>query len=281
MGMIDFNKTQWITYYSPISNKMTTKATINYVGHSTIHIEMDGTRLLTDPLLGKYVGHLRRQVPAPDKSLLDVDAVLISHLHGDHLDLPSLKSVGRGTRIVVPKGGGTFLKMRRFQYVEEIQAGDSITVGGVNILATRAVHEGKRLPWSPYIEPLGFIIDGTSEIYFAGDTDIFPEMIDIGDDLEVALLPVWGWGPSLGKGHMDPDRAAESLTHLKPKMAVPIHWGTYCPLIVDWFRPEFLRVPPIEFAKRAAEIAPNVQIQIVNPGQSFQVSDADQFDNVS
>ncbi len=256
------------------------KAIINYIGHSTVHIEMDGVRLLTDPLLGKYVGHLRRQVPAPRRSLLDVEVVLISHLHGDHLDLSSLRRVGSNTRIIVPKGGGTFLKMRRFLQVEEIQSGDSINVGGVKILATHAVHEGKRMPWSPYIEPLGYIIDGTSEIYFAGDTDIFPEMVDIGDDLEVALLPVWGWGPSLGKGHMDPDRAAEALTHLKPKKAVPIHWGTYCPMIVDWFKPHFLKAPPIEFARRAAEIAPNVEIKIVKPGDSFELNNADEDEPV-
>lgn len=274
MGTIDLIEKLWITYYSFITGLMTTKAAINFVGHSTIHIDMDGVRLITDPLLGNYVGHLRRQAPAPDQSLLDVDAVLISHLHGDHLDLPSLKSIGRETRIIVPKGGATFLKMRRFQHVEEIQSGDSIKIGGVKILATHAVHEGRRMPWSPFIQPLGYIIDGTSEIYFAGDTDLFPEMVDIGDDLEVALLPVWGWGPSLGKGHMDPERAAEALTHLKPKMAVPIHWGTYCPMILDWFKPRYLTAPPIEFARKAAEVAPNVLVQIVNPGDSFDVSDA-------
>lgn len=252
---------------------MTIKARINYVGHSTIHIEMDSVRLLTDPLLGKYVAHLRRQVPEPARSLLEVDAVLISHLHGDHLDLPSLKSIGRDTRIIVPKGGGAFLKMRRFRHVEEIMPGDSINIGSVRILATYAAHEGRRLPWSPFIQPLGFIIDGTSEIYFAGDTDLFPEMIDIGDDLEVALIPVWGWGPSLGKGHMDPNRAAESLTHLKPKMAVPIHWGTYCPMILDWFQPKFLSQPPLDFFRQAAAIAPNVLVHIVHPGEMFEVSD--------
>jgi len=257
---------------------MTTKAKITFVGHSTIHIEMDGVRLLTDPLLGNFIGHLRRQVRGPERSLLEVDAVLISHLHGDHLDLASLKTIGRDTRIIVPEGGERFLKMRRFQQVESIKAGESIDIGDVKILATPAVHEGRRMPWSTFIQPLGFIVDGTSEIYFAGDTDIFPEMVDIGDDLEVALIPVWGWGPSLGKGHMDPDRAAESLTHLKPKMAVPIHWGTYCPMILDWFRPKFLSAPPIDFAKRAAEVAPDVLVQIVNPGDSFEVSDFDEFD---
>jgi L-ascorbate metabolism protein UlaG (beta-lactamase superfamily) len=80
---------------------------------------------------------------------------------------------------------------------------------------------------------------------------------------------------------MDPDRAAESLTHLKPKMAVPIHWGTYYPMILDWFQPNFLNAPPEEFARRAAEVAPDVLVQIVNPGDSFEVSDFDDVDAVS
>ena len=72
-------------------------ANITYVGHATLLIELDGVRILTDPLLRRYVGFLRRRWPLPD-ALRDVDAVLISHLHGDHLDLGSLERVGRDVR---------------------------------------------------------------------------------------------------------------------------------------------------------------------------------------
>lgn len=246
-------------------------ALVTFIGHSTVHIEMDGVRLLTDPLLKPFVGFLRRQVPQPDRSLLDVDAVLISHLHGDHFDLPSLELLDRAIKLIVPRGARTILKLDRFRNVHEIESGESIRIGDIVIKATHAVHEGRRLPWSPFVQPLGFVVDGSSEIYFAGDTDLFPEMAGIGQALDLALIPVWGWGPRLGKGHMDPTRAAESLLHLDPQNAIPIHWGTYCPFLIGWFNPGFMRTPPLEFSEHASRIAPGVKVHIVEPGLSFKL----------
>ncbi len=248
---------------------MNSTSSVTYLGHSTILIEMDGKRLITDPLLRRYVGPLRRQSPPPDLTGLDVDAVLISHLHGDHFDLPSLKKLGRDTLMIVPKGAGPFLRVRRFQNVVEIEQGENYDIGGIRISATMAIHSGRELPWTPLVEPLGFLIDGQHEIYFAGDTDLFSEMSDIGQQLDLALLPVWGWGPNLGKGHMDPLRAAQALLHLKPDNAVPIHWGSYSPIGLGLFRPRFLTNPPLEFAKHAAKIAPDVIVHLIQPGEDL------------
>lgn len=245
-------------------------AVVTFVGHSTVHIEMDGVRILTDPLLKRFVGFLHRQVPQPDQSLLEVDAVLISHLHGDHFDLPSLERLGRSVNLIVPRGATAFLKLNRFRHVQEIEPGESIRVGDVAVSATHAVHEGRRLPWSPFVQPMGFVIDGSSEIYFAGDTDLFPEMADIGQALDLALIPVWGWGPRLGKGHLNPARAAESLLHLNPRSVIPIHWGTYCPFVLEWFSPNFLRTPPLEFSAHVSKIAPEVKVHILDPGASYR-----------
>jgi len=245
-------------------------ARVTYVGHATVLIELDGVRLMTDPLLRRYVGHLRRRIAPPDESLEGIDAVLISHLHGDHLDLPSLERVGRDVRMIVPKGAGAYLRVRRFHHVEEIEQGESIQIGGLRIEATRADHAGRQLPWVPWTEPLGYLIDGSHEVYFAGDTDLFEEMADIGQELDLALLPVWGWGPNLGKGHLNPYRAAQALEHLRPKVAIPIHWGTYSPLGLELLRPKFLTRPPYEFADHAAELSPTVDVRILDPGQSYQ-----------
>ncbi|HSG17129.1 MAG TPA: MBL fold metallo-hydrolase [Anaerolineae bacterium] len=250
---------------------MSDDAKITYVGHATLLIEMDGVRLLTDPLLRQYIGHLRRRFPLPNDGLGSVDAVLISHLHGDHLDLPSLKRVGRDVRMIIPKGAGPYLKVRRFRRVEEIETGESIVVGGLRIEATRADHDGRQLPWVPWVEPLGYLIDGSHEIYFAGDTDLFPEMADIGQKLDLALVPVWGWGPNLGKGHLDPFRAARALEHLRPKAAIPIHWGTYSPVGLDLLRPKFLTRPPLDFAEHAAQLSPPVAVHVLQPGQSISL----------
>ncbi|UCG23466.1 MAG: MBL fold metallo-hydrolase [Chloroflexota bacterium] len=252
---------------------MTDDARITYVGHATLLIEMDGARLLTDPLLRQYIGPLRRRFALPNDVIEEVDAVLISHLHGDHLDLPSLKRVGRDVRMIVPKGAGPYLKVRRFRRVEEIERGESAMIGGLRIEATRADHGGRQLPWVPWVEPLGYLIDGSHEIYFAGDTDLFPEMAYIGQELDLAFLPVWGWGPNLGKGHLDPFRAARALEHLRPKVAIPIHWGTYSPVGLELLRPKFLTQPPLEFAEHAAELSPPMTVHVLQPGQSVSLGE--------
>lgn len=263
------------------SSNMNGKPSITYLGHATILIELNGIRLLTDPLLRVYVGPLRRQHPLPDPKGLDIDIVLISHLDGDHLDLPSLKKLGQDTQLLVPRGAGGYLNSRKFTHVEEMEEGESFDIGGVRVSTTPAIHGGRNLPWTPIVEPMGYLIEGTHEIYFAGDTDIFPEMSAIGKKLDLALLPVWGWGPNLGKGHMDPLRAAKALLLLQPEVAIPIHWGTYIPIGFGFFRPRFLSQPPLDFAKYAADIAPNVKVQVLQPGQSFDLTSSQATNSTS
>src|SRR5262249_60752921 len=74
---------------------------------------------------------------------------------------------------------------------------------------------------------LGDLIEPSTRVYFAGDTDLFGGMQELAPGLDVALLPVAGWGPRVGSGHLDPQRAAETLRLLRPRVAIPIHWGTY------------------------------------------------------
>jgi L-ascorbate metabolism protein UlaG (beta-lactamase superfamily) len=249
---------------------MSSVVPITYIGHATLLIEMDGVKLLTDPILGRHVNQfLRRHQALPTMSVEGVDAVLISHLHFDHFDLPSLRRVGQDTLIIAPHGVATLLRRHGFRHIVEVAVGDTYTVEGVTIQATYADHGGRRPPFGPDAHCLGYLISGTQRIYFAGDTDIFPEMEALGDQLDVALLPVWGWGPTLGAGHMTPARAAEALTLLQPNLAIPIHWGTLHPWGMGWWRPRFLHTPPYLFADHARTYAPNVQIQIVEPGQSF------------
>ena len=98
---------------------------LHFLGHSTVRVEMAGRTVLTDPLLAPTVGLLRRVVPLPDPATwAGVDVVLISHLHGDHLHIPSLRTVGPRTRIVVPRGAGEWLRGRGFPRVDELSAGE-------------------------------------------------------------------------------------------------------------------------------------------------------------
>ena len=106
-------------------------------------------------------------------------------------------------------------------------------------------------------------------VYFAGDTDLFDGMTELGE-LDLALIPVWGWGPRLGAGHLDPERAAEALALIEPRIAVPIHWGTLFPRI-NRDRNDRLTAPPHEFAATAARVAPAVDIRILSPGDALDL----------
>src|SRR3954447_11143745 len=108
-----------------------------YVGHVTVMIEMDGVRLLTDPVLRRRVGPLRRHGMLPDPRLVEkVDAVLVSHLHHDHADVPSLRRLGRAVPALVAPESGEFFERLGFVDVRELAPGDSATVGGVRVTAT-------------------------------------------------------------------------------------------------------------------------------------------------
>ena len=108
-------------------------------------------------------------------------------------------------------------------------------------------------------------------VYFAGDTDLFEGMATLAPDLDVALVPIWGWGPSAGAGHLDPRRAAEALRLLRPRLAVPIHWGTYYPLRLGRSLPAFLKEPVEAFRRYAAEHAPSVGLRVLPVGGRLEL----------
>jgi len=225
-------------------------------------------RLLTDPVLRRRVLHLRRRDAVDDAALRDLDAVLVSHAHWDHLDVPSLVRLGRDARIVVPRGAGKFLRRRRFTNVAEIDVGERIEIGSVVVTATRAEHDAGRGPLGAKSPALGYVVEGTKRIYFAGDTDLFDELAELAP-LDLALLPVSGWGPRLPPGHLDPKRAAEALRLLEPRIAVPIHWGTYSTITSRPRTADAERAPADEFAREAAELAPGVEVKVLDPGETL------------
>ena len=246
---------------------------ITFIGHATLLVEIDGVRLLTDPVLRDGVANLqRRSMPVRNSLYQDIDAVLISHLHRDHLDIPSLRMLGRETNLILPSGSTELLLNKGFSDIKEMSAGDTTKIGAVSIHATHAEHHGKHPPFGPTADCLGFLIEGSQTVYFPGDTDLFPGMADLADGLDVALLPVWGWGFNLGPGHMNPQRAAEALTLLRPRITIPIHWGTFYPRWFGWFRPSLMVEPPQLFLKEAAIRMPQVKIHILNPGSSISLS---------
>jgi L-ascorbate metabolism protein UlaG (beta-lactamase superfamily) len=240
---------------------------LTWVGHATVLVEVGGARLLTDPLLRSRLGPLRRHGARPRRDVAErIDAVLISHLHLDHLDVSSLRRLGRDVRVLAPRGAGRLLHQIGFARVDELGAGDSARVRDAVVSAVPAVHDGRRRPLGVVADALGYEIAGAHRVYFAGDTDLYDGMRALAGRIDVALLPVWGWGPSLGPGHMDPQAAARAVALVRPRIAVPIHWGTFYPAGLERVRGRALVDPPHDFARHVAELAPDVEVRVLAPG---------------
>jgi L-ascorbate metabolism protein UlaG (beta-lactamase superfamily) len=245
---------------------------LTWLGHATVLLELSGARLLTDPVLRSRVAHLRRRAGEPaDPGALD--AVLISHAHRDHLDLPSLRTLDPGATVVCAPGAARAMR-RLGRTVIELAPGDEVRIAGLAVRAVPAVHTGRRSPRLAPGAAIGFVV-GDHRVYFAGDTEVFPGMAELGDGLDAALVPVAGWGPSLGAGHMDPAQAAEAIALLRPRIAVPIHWGTFQALGLGRRHFHLLRDPPHEFAAHAATRAPATRVAILAPGSSLTLGAAE------
>jgi len=257
---------------SPAERRGPAHGRVTFLGHATLLLEVDDLRILTDPVLHDGMGPVRRQTKAVLPELFaDLDAVFISHGHHDHLDLASLRALPGKPTVIVPKGFGAMFAKAVGGPVEEVEPGDRLTIDRVHFEVTAAEHSGKREPLGPAGPAIGCVIRGSRSVYFPGDTDLFPGMDALAGTLDLALLPVWGWGPNIGPGHMDPGRAAEAAAILRPHLAVPIHWGTFYPAGLRHVKPQPLAAPGRQFAEAAARLAPGVEVRILAPGESLEL----------
>lgn len=242
---------------------------LTFLGHATTLLRLGGSAVLTDPILRRRLGVLKRHGPAIGPDDHSPDLVLISHPHRDHLDLPSLRLLPSDTPVVAPHGVGGIVAKAGFNEVTEVGPGESAEIAGIAVTATEAAHDGRRDPWTKAdTEPVGYVLEAADRrIYFAGDTDLFDGMDRLAP-LDLALLPISGWGPTIGSGHLDPAKAAEALTRLRPAVAVPIHWGTLYPLGLRRVMPDHRSRRAEEFARLATGEAPEVDVRILRPGEA-------------
>jgi L-ascorbate metabolism protein UlaG (beta-lactamase superfamily) len=246
---------------------------LTYLGHATVMIELDGVRILTDPVLGRRLGPLRRLGPTPDPAAFGaVDAVLISHGHPDHFHGASLRSLPGEPLLVVPRGLGSDAS-RGGREVREVSTNDRVDVGPVRVTAVPARHG--RWPRQRGMRPLGFLIEGSMRVYFAGDTALYPGMAGLAGHVDVALLPVGRWGPPRGPARLDPSTAVDAAALVGAGVAIPIHWGTlYVPGFASGRWGWGSLAAGDAFATEAADRTPDLDVRVLRPGESTDLDPA-------
>jgi L-ascorbate metabolism protein UlaG (beta-lactamase superfamily) len=182
---------------------------LTWLGHSTVVVDVAGVRLLTDPLLRRHAAPLRRAWPQPDPGLWHgVDAVLLSHLHHDPAELASLRMLP-GVPVLTLPPLAAWLRRRGLEGVD-VPVGERYAVSDrVDVVVVPAEHRHRPMPHRPS-HACGHLVDsreGTA--WLAGDTELF-EGLDVvrssarSGSVDVAVVPVGGWGPRLSRGHLDP-----------------------------------------------------------------------------
>jgi L-ascorbate metabolism protein UlaG (beta-lactamase superfamily) len=243
---------------------------VTWLGHATADVSIAGVRFLTDPVLRTRLAHLRRRCPPAVLAPGSIDAVLISHLHHDHLDLSSLRRLPAAP-VIVPRGAGRLVSRSGRSEIVEVAPGDVIEVGAARVLVVHADHSGRRSLSRAHGPALGFLIEGAGRrVYFPGDTDLFDDMTSFGP-LDLALLPIWGWGQHLGPGHLNPRTAADAAAVLGAASVLPIHWGTFSPLGMSRGRAEWLDSPAVDFAAALPSTAPGSRLVLLEPGGASQI----------
>jgi L-ascorbate metabolism protein UlaG (beta-lactamase superfamily) len=251
---------------------------VTWLGHSTVVLDVDGTRLLTDPLLRPHAGLLRRRTEPPGHvDWRDTDAVLLSHLHHDHADLGSLRLLDPGMPIITAPELVGWLEHRALKAVspaadEWVGVDDSPTV---SVSLCTAVHHSRPMPHRPNAATGHLVRSAAGAIWFAGDTSLFADMHLIpeqaGGPIELALVPISGWGPRLSGGHMGPTEAAKACAIVGARHAVPVHWGTLHAPGGREIPRGWMHRPPDEFVEAVSRHAPDCQVIIPEVGVRLSV----------
>ena len=237
---------------------------VTWIGHSTMLVQMSGVTFLTDPIWSNVPSPVspigpRRFVP-PGVAIDDlpaIDFVVISHNHYDHLDLPTLRDLAKRnpqTQFLVPLGNARLLRQAGLRKVEELDWGQSLQIGPVQVHCLPAKHWSKRsltdtnkALWSSWA-----VIGDDRRFYHAGDTGYFPGFVAIGKQLgpfDLAAVPIGAYAPRtmMRSSHMNPEEAVTAALDVTAKAAVAMHFGTFD------LSDEPLQQPPQRFADAAVE----------------------------
>ncbi len=223
-------------------------------GHASVTIEIGAVRVVTDPVLTKTLKHLRRASTPPPVDATSADVVLISHLHHDHLHLPSVRRIDPATPLVVPKGTAQAVRSLRRRNLVEVEPGEAYDVAGLAIQVLPARHDGRRDPTSRRAAPaLAFRFSAADRTcWYSGDTGVEPA-VEAVDPVDLAVVAIGGWGPSLGDEHLSPAQAAATVGRIGATWALAVHYGTFWPVGLKQAHPRsyrrFFENPPHRFVE--------------------------------
>jgi L-ascorbate metabolism protein UlaG (beta-lactamase superfamily) len=211
---------------------------VTWWGHSSLTVEMAGVRVAVDPLLTDRLAHLRRRGVTPTAAAYDADVVVVSHQHHDHLHVPSLRRFGPDVTLVGPRGAERLLARAGVADVRTVAPGDELEVRGLVVQVLAASHPGNRHPWARGDGvALGFRIEAAGRsCWYPGDTGPRDDMAEVAA-VDLALVPVGGWGPTLPDTHLSPESGAEAVRRVGATYAVPVHWGTFWPMGLERVAP--------------------------------------------
>lgn len=253
-----------------------------WLGHSTSIIEIDGIRVLIDPVWAdraspvQFAGPKRFfEPPLPIDELPKLDVVLLSHDHYDHLDKSAVRTLARGgAAFVVPTGVGNRLSKWGIDPAQITEVGwwDAVQVGEVTITATPAQHfSGRSMLMNDRNRTLwcGYVLKGPERnVYYAGDTGWFDGFTEIGERLgpfDLTLIEVGAYNRLWADVHIGPEQGVRAVRTVRGGLMIPVHWGTFDLAMHGW-------TEPIERVLVAAATQ-GVRVAVPKPGESVDPSD--------
>jgi L-ascorbate metabolism protein UlaG (beta-lactamase superfamily) len=251
---------------------------VTWFGHASALLEIDGRRVLVDPVWGERVspspllGPTRlHPAPGPVEELPPLDAVVISHDHYDHLDLPTVRALrdGQSAPFVVPLGIGVHLREWGVpeQRIVELDWNGSATIAGLTLTCTEARHFSGRFFARDTTLWASWVLAGPRhKVFFGGDTGYTPAFAGIGarfGPFDLTLLPVGAYNDAWKAIHMDPEEAVRAHGDLGGQVLLPVHWATFNLAFHRW-------AEPVQRALAAAERT-GTQVLVPRPGERVDV----------
>ncbi|MBB3051368.1 L-ascorbate metabolism protein UlaG (beta-lactamase superfamily) [Prauserella isguenensis] len=258
---------------------------VTWFGHASTFVELDGARVLVDPMWSDRASPSRwlgpRRLFAPPQPLTELpepDVVLISHDHYDHLDMRTVRDLARLTTavFVVPLGVGAHL--RRWgvpaQRVTELDWHDETRLAGLRITATPGVHfSGRSFSRNNTLWASWVLAGERHRVFYSGDTGYFDGFGRIGEDhgpFDLTLVQVGAYAPSWPDIHMTPEQAVAAHVDVGGRLLVPVHWGTFELAPHGW-------AEPVDRARKEA-VARGVALVVPKPGERVDVASPPELD---